>query len=669
MVKIKLKNNSFSTGDVVVSGNRDGGSGNGSGTEKNRKKLKVKIKPPSDDNGSTPTGIANSAAAATTAATTTATATTMTAGAGTGTNIGTTSAADAQKKRKTRTIKLNPSKTIRFKLNQNSKNQLAVGKKSKNGSAGNNGGSSGGNGNNLPKIKVMPKIRFNILGDGYDSEAPDKENEPLLEEGIILRLMNDPELDYVKQCVDSGDLSGISIRWKDSKRAAININHSFYLGKLVDLPTIIESHKSVDKKNIFKTIDICQMLYVFRKITPEEYDIFVNHKLNEDDDDEDDDGDDETKPKKNSSSASNDYNQEVLRIIYDWFKQVDEYHSDGLAPPMTNVRKTRFRPTLNVRHIETIEKRVQDLLDADEAAETVQLELMNESDYNMNHGFPAFAHTPTSSFSHQIASTPAGTDNFSSPQPGGVEDEAAEEIMEEDEEEEFEIEGDEDLDKFLENFQNTSDQENNEGHNGEEREVEVEGVIDEGQDEEEEDDDEDDDDEEDEEEEDNDNDDDGDNEEDGEAKQHNRILKEEIAELESTIKDKEKKCKSIHNQILRGRVIGTIQKLKHELEMKKRQLKTEEDKEEKKKNDKKAESRGDDYFDEDGDNENAGDEDEDEEMEDEEADDEDDEPAAGSAGATKNSANNGTPSANTGNAGVGEDEDEDDDDASLDDLF
>lgn len=30
--------------------------------------------------------------------------------------------------------------------------------------------------------------------------------------------------------------------------------------KIVDLPTIIESHKTLDNKNFYKTADICQMM-------------------------------------------------------------------------------------------------------------------------------------------------------------------------------------------------------------------------------------------------------------------------------------------------------------------------------------------------------------------------------------------------------------------------
>jgi TATA-binding protein-associated factor Taf7 len=33
-----------------------------------------------------------------------------------------------------------------------------------------------------------------------------------------------------------------------------------FTSKLVDLPTIMESHKTLDNKNFYKTADICQLL-------------------------------------------------------------------------------------------------------------------------------------------------------------------------------------------------------------------------------------------------------------------------------------------------------------------------------------------------------------------------------------------------------------------------
>ena len=36
--------------------------------------------------------------------------------------------------------------------------------------------------------------------------------------------------------------------------------------KLMDLPTIVESHKSIDRKSFYKTADICQVMIITRTI-------------------------------------------------------------------------------------------------------------------------------------------------------------------------------------------------------------------------------------------------------------------------------------------------------------------------------------------------------------------------------------------------------------------
>ncbi|GMM38633.1 TATA-binding protein-associated factor [Saccharomycopsis crataegensis] len=417
-----------------------------------------------------------------------------------------------------------------------------------------------------PKIKVVPRIpsiKLKVFGDGYDSEAPDKEDEPLLEEGIVLRLMKDAELDYVRQCVESGgsDLSGINIRWKDPRRAVIIINNSYFLAKLVDLPTVLESHKSVDKKNIFKTIDVCQMLYAFKKISAQDYEIFFNYN------DEDENG--------NQNQKGDGHEQEVIQSIKESYDSIHELHNDGIAPPMNDIRHNRFKPSLNIKNIEKIENKVEELLRLDEEAETVRLDLMNEDEYNnsvANFQASGFNQPASINVSHTLESLVSPSSNIGTTPEAfgqdGEEDEYGEADDEDGEEVDVEVEGDDEIDdQDIENMLNDYDFEADENGN---QEIEIEQASEDDDDEDDDDDDDEDDDENDEAED--------EDEETISSKQHNRILREEIDELEATVKEKEKTLSDIHNEILKGRVIGTIQKLKHELEVKKRQLKTEEDK-------------------------------------------------------------------------------------------
>ena len=45
----------------------------------------------------------------------------------------------------------------------------------------------------------------------------------------------------------------------DSRRAVFHIGNSLYSAKLVDLPCIVESQKTLDNKAMFKVADICQV--------------------------------------------------------------------------------------------------------------------------------------------------------------------------------------------------------------------------------------------------------------------------------------------------------------------------------------------------------------------------------------------------------------------------
>jgi transcription initiation factor TFIID subunit 7 len=78
-----------------------------------------------------------------------------------------------------------------------------------------------------------------------------------------------------------------------------------YAAKLVDLPTIVEASKTLDRKAVYKAGDICQMLLLGEQISNEET-IFAHP----------------TKPS-------------------------DYVFPHGLTPPLRNVRKRRFRKRIS----------------------------------------------------------------------------------------------------------------------------------------------------------------------------------------------------------------------------------------------------------------------------------------------------------------------------------
>lgn len=106
--------------------------------------------------------------------------------------------------------------------------------------------------------------------------------------------------------------------------------------KLVDLPCIVESYKSIDGAHLFKTADISQMLICQK-----------NEFKNEEEEDHD------SSKLKNKKYA----------------------YPHGITPPLKNVRKQRFRKVLKNKEdheeVAEIEKEVLWLLRADNEAVSI----------------------------------------------------------------------------------------------------------------------------------------------------------------------------------------------------------------------------------------------------------------------------------------------------------
>ncbi|KAH3665610.1 hypothetical protein OGAPHI_003798 [Ogataea philodendri] len=354
----------------------------------------------------------------------------------------------------------------------------------------------------VPTIRVKPT---RTPGDGYDSEDPDREDDPLIEEGIVLRMIPDESLDHLRRCVEDGDLSGINIKWKDKKRAILRINGLIYGGKLVDLPSVVEVQKSVDKKNIFKTIDVCQMLLIVKRLESEK-----------------------------------DYKDIPIDM------EQGETYPDGLTPPLEK-SKNRFKKRYQQKVMQTVEDRVQQLLDLDDEAESSTYTFIDPSEEASSYG------TPEPRIKKKKKKV-KDTDSH-------VDDELNRLMLEE---EDDDLDDLDDLDQELEAaFEERRPDE-------EEEEEIIEGAS--AEEEHESSDDDDDDDEEEEE----------DEQprraggEMNEAQQHNAILREEISELEATIDQKSQDLAKANNPIIRNRINDVIGRLKQELELKRLQIREEE---------------------------------------------------------------------------------------------
>jgi transcription initiation factor TFIID subunit 7 len=126
----------------------------------------------------------------------------------------------------------------------------------------------------------------------------------------------------------------------------VRLDDRYLYAKVVDLPCIIEAHKTIDKKSFYKTADVCQMM-----ICKEEPDPVT----------------DDESPVKNKKKDPNKVDKKYL-------------YPHGVTPSLKNVRKRRFRKTLKKKNVELpeIEKEVKRLLRADNEAVNVKWEIVDE---------------------------------------------------------------------------------------------------------------------------------------------------------------------------------------------------------------------------------------------------------------------------------------------------
>ncbi|KAK4454754.1 transcription initiation factor TFIID subunit 7 [Podospora aff. communis PSN243] len=199
------------------------------------------------------------------------------------------------------------------------------------------------------KVKTAGRIPTRPLGEGYDSEAEDREVDPVIEEQFLLRMMPGEHCDYLRQAVAerkigiSKQQGGADVAMKflddEGRRAMFVIQGQPYAAILLDLPTITEGMKTWDKKAMVKSADICQMMLVFAKVQNED---------------------------------------EARRAPLP--KAVEHGHRwpHGITPPMHDARNRRFRKRLSKLEIQNKEAEVERLLAADKEALSSKAEFVDE---------------------------------------------------------------------------------------------------------------------------------------------------------------------------------------------------------------------------------------------------------------------------------------------------
>ncbi|KAJ3050423.1 hypothetical protein HK097_008619 [Rhizophlyctis rosea] len=156
--------------------------------------------------------------------------------------------------------------------------------------------------------------------------------EIVTEEHFILRMPPGEPAAKLREAVKARDIpENVSFAFADNRKGTFQLGDKTFQTKLVDLPCIIESQKTLDAKQFYKIADISQMLVV------------------------------EDKPAQPRYPQHQQQEEEFI-----W--------PDGLTAPLRNVRKRRFRKRLSKRAIEDVEREVERLLKADAKAIDVTME-------------------------------------------------------------------------------------------------------------------------------------------------------------------------------------------------------------------------------------------------------------------------------------------------------
>lgn len=199
------------------------------------------------------------------------------------------------------------------------------------------------------KVKGGGKPPVRPYGVGYDSEADEAEPDPAQESQFILRMQPGPDCDLLRKSIEEKTIGkslsqggpGVYFRFfdREGRRAMVTIQGHSYAASMVELPTVIETMKSWNKKDWVKTADVCQMLLVLGKVSNEE---------------------------------------EAKKYPRPSFIEPDSHRfPHGITPPMRWARKLRFRPRKSYLDVERAEAQIERLSAEDENAESTRYELVD----------------------------------------------------------------------------------------------------------------------------------------------------------------------------------------------------------------------------------------------------------------------------------------------------
>ncbi|XP_074053832.1 transcription initiation factor TFIID subunit 7-like [Macrotis lagotis] len=190
--------------------------------------------------------------------------------------------------------------------------------------------------------------------------SKNKEDAPHeLESQFILHLP--PEyVSTVRRAIQSGNVNlkdKLTIELHaDERHGIVRVDHAPLAAKVVDLPCVTESMKTIDKKTFYKTADICQMLVCSV------------------------DGDLYPLPEEPAAAATT--TDPKMSKKKDKDRERKFIWNHGITLPLKNVQKRRFRKTAKKKYIESpeVEKEVKRLLSTDAEAVSARWEVIVEDE-------------------------------------------------------------------------------------------------------------------------------------------------------------------------------------------------------------------------------------------------------------------------------------------------
>lgn len=189
----------------------------------------------------------------------------------------------------------------------------------------------------------------------------------------------------VTEAIVEGNINEIlTIQMDDEMRyGEVRLKHHLLYAKCVDLPTVVESYKTADSVNLYKTADISQLLVCHREPIKEcekELEMELDIDLDKDYDMlEEDKESGSTKENKTTPAATDEAVKEIIPMV-----DVKFLWPHGLTPPFRHLRKRRLNIALRDKNIDPPEsdvvKDVKYLLRMDSEAERIDYEVIGDDD-------------------------------------------------------------------------------------------------------------------------------------------------------------------------------------------------------------------------------------------------------------------------------------------------